>query len=270
MKEFELDLNIGDRKLHIRFDLDSPVHQSILAELQQTGAYEAATSKFLFRALRPGDTFIDVGAHIGFFSLLASFVVGPEGKVIAVEPTDENYAQLDHNINLNKLDHIHPVKSVISDTDGEATFYLNKDNDGGHALWDPSAHPLNQKTRDSPESMTVRSMTLQSLMNDFDCSHVRLIKIDTEGAEAKILRGARALLKTGAVDFIIAEVNITGLKEMGDTIRGLFALARELGFVVCLPNKDGSPPILLLSDNTPDPTYIYNILLAHPAALASL
>ena len=270
MKELQINLSIGERNIAMRFDLDSPVHQSILGALQQSGAYEAGTSKFLGRVLRPGDTFIDVGAHIGFFSLLASAMVGDSGKIIAIEPTTENYDQLIYNLDLNKLGTIHPVKNVVSDIDGEVTFYLNKDNDGGHALWDPSAHPANQKTRDSPENFTAQSITLGSLLDDFECSHVRLIKIDTEGAEAKILRGASDFLKTGMVDFIIAEVNKSGLEQMGDTVEGLFSLARELGYVICLPNEDGAPPSLLLSTNTPNPKYAYNILLVRPEALEGL
>jgi len=270
MSEMTINLKIGGTDITMAFDPDIPVHRSILVQLQNTGAYEPGTLKFLARALRRGDTFVDIGAHIGFFSTVAAAFVGESGAVVAVEPTDENYAWLEKNACFVVTPRIQTIKAAMSDGDGEVTFHLNKDNDGGHALWAPGQHPLNVKTRAAPESVKVPSKTLVTLFEEAKCSHVRLMKIDTEGAEPKILKGGADLLRSGVVDFIIAEVNSSGLVFMGDNIDGFFAFARELGFIICLLDDTGGPLVILDSRNRPDPKYVYNVLLARPDAIATL
>ncbi len=263
-------VNMAGRQISMRFDQDSPVHRNILAELHESGAYERATQFFLMRVLKAGDTFVDVGAHIGYFSLLAAAIVGDDGQVIAVEPMDENFEQLTHHVTENDLSNIAAVNAVIADSDGETKIFFNADNDGGHALWDPALHPVNEQTRQNPRADTVRSCRLDSLLHKFDVERVRLMKIDTEGAEATILDAARSVFVRGLVDFAILEVNMTGLQNMGSSIDDLFRLIRELGYVICLPRDDGSAPVILASDNRPDDKFVYNVLIARPEALAGL
>lgn len=267
MPEISVNMNIMDRQLTMLFDPDLPVHNAILGELQQTSAYEPGTQFFFMRVLKKGDTFVDVGAHVGYFTMISAAVVGDEGKVIAVEPIEENFQFLERNIANNDLSYVHAIQTVISDTNGEVQFHHNKDNDGGHALWDPREHPLNERTRESPKSETLPSMTLESLLDKFSCDHVRAMKIDTEGAERMILESGQSYFKRGAVDFVISEVNVTGLTEMGSSIDDYFAYARDLGFVILLPNAQGSAPAVLARDNLPDPRYVYNVILASPKAL---
>jgi FkbM family methyltransferase len=270
MQPVQVRLNLAGRQMNMWFDQDSIVHRNILSELHAGGTYERPTQMFLMRVMRAGDAFVDVGAHIGYFSLLAAALVGETGRVVAVEPIAENYAQLSRHIAENDLSWVTPVNAVIADADGERAIFFNADNDGGHALWDPAKHPANELTRQNPRADSVASLRLGTLLAENDVDRVRLMKIDTEGAEASILDAARDVFDAGRVDFIIMEVNLTGLQNMGTDIDGLFELARELGFVVCLLQADGSAPVLLARDNRPDPRYVYNVLLASPAALAGL
>lgn len=268
MPEIPVNMNIVGSQLTMHFNSDLPVHHAILLELQQSGSYETATQLFFMRIMRKGDTFVDVGAHVGYFSIICAALVGREGKIIAVEPIEDNFQFLNRNIQSNDLPYVHIVQSVISGTDGEIEFHHNMDNDGGHALWDPRNHPGNEKTRAAPKTETLPSMTLESLFNRFECEHIRAIKIDTEGAEHLILESGRSYFDRGAVDFVIAEVNASGLEQMGSNVDDFFAYARDLGFVILLPNVDGSPPAVLARDNRPDPSYVYNVILASPKALA--
>jgi FkbM family methyltransferase len=270
MTETPVNMNIANRTLTMFFNQEQPVHNAMLAELSQSGTYERATQLFLCKVLRRGDTFVDVGAHIGYFSMLAAAVVGESDKVVSVEPTDENFAHLQRHIDENNLTYVSSVKSVISGTDGDVTFHINKDNDGGHALWEPGLHPQNEKTRAAPQSHTLPSMTLDNLLGKNECAHVRLMKIDTEGAESMILESGRERLTNGTVDFILAEVNSGGLHQLGSSVDQMLDLARDLGFVTFLPENDGGAPIALISSNLPDPKYVYNVLLARPEALATI
>jgi FkbM family methyltransferase len=270
MQPVIVNLNISNRQLVMTFDQESPVHRSMLAELQSNGGYEIASQLFMTRVLREGDTFVDVGAHIGYFTMLAAATVGEQGMVIAVEPMDENHQQLCDHIATNNLGQVQIVKTVIRDSDGEAEIHFNSDNDGGHALWNPGEHPANELSRQNPRSNMVPSCKFSTLLANSDVEHVRLLKIDTEGAEAMILESSREVFAAGRVDFAVIEVNISGLRNLGSDIPSLFALARELGFILCLPQDNGTPPVLLAADNEPDPRSVYNVILARPEALATL
>ena len=270
MELVSVDLTINNQLIHMKFDQSSPVHRMMLNELQNTGAYEKASQLFMLRVLRSGDIFVDVGAHIGYFTMLAAATVGNEGRVVAIEPIEENFSQLENHVSENNLTHVNIVQSVISDKDGEAEIHFNTDNDGGHALWDPGNHPANELSRLTPRSDRVPSCRFSTLMADQKIDHVRLLKVDTEGAEALILESSRDFFASGSVDFAVMEVNITGLQNMGSDIPSFFALARDLGYVLCLPQQDGGPPVLLANDNEPDPRGVYNVILARPSALDTL
>jgi len=270
MNKVPVNLNINNRQLTMTFDQTSPVHRMIIGELQSAGAYEIASQLFLTRVLRDGDTFVDVGAHIGYFTMLSAAIVGEQGKVIAIEPIEENFRQLKQHIAVNELTWVEAVQTVISDTDGEIDIHFNADNDGGHALWDPGTHPHNVLSRENPRSEHVASCRLATLMNEHSIKKVRLMKIDTEGAEAMILDSSRDFFINGGVEFIIMEINFSGLRNMGSDVDSLFALARDLGFIVCLPQENGTAPMLLAKDNLPEQRYVYNVVLARPDALNSL
>lgn len=270
MDPVTVNLNISNRQLIMTLDRHSPVHQMMIAELQSSGGYEIASQLFMTRVLREGDTFVDIGAHIGYFTMMAAATVNDHGRVIAVEPMEENHRQLAAHIEVNQLNHVQIIKSVISDIDGEVQLHFNADNDGGHALWNPGEHPLNELSRQNPRSVTVPSCKLSTLLENQNIDHVRLLKIDTEGAEAQILKSSRDVFTDGRVDFAVIEVNITGLHCLGSNIPSLFSLARDIGFVLCLPQENGGPPILLAADNEPDPRSVYNLILAHPKALETL
>ena len=117
MQPVQVRLNLAGRQMNMWFDQDSIVHRNILSELQAGGTYERPTQMFLMRVMRAGDAFVDVGAHIGYFSLLAAALVGETGRVVAVEPIAENYAQLSRHIAENDLSWVTPVNAVIADAE---------------------------------------------------------------------------------------------------------------------------------------------------------
>jgi len=267
MEPVRASLVIRDREIRMEFDPASPVHQTILDELSSGGAYERKSQFLMMRVLNEGDTFLDIGAHIGYFTLLGGALVGETGTVLAVEPIDENFRQLTHHIELNGLTNVKAAQAVVGSENGEADIFFNADNDGGHALWDPAQHPANALTRNNPRTDRVRSLTLASLLDAHGIDRVRLAKIDTEGAEAMILDSSRRVFLAGRVDFVVMEVNIGGLKLLGSDIDRLFRLAGDLGYGVHLPHPEGGRPDPLTDENRPDPRYVYNVALARREAV---
>jgi FkbM family methyltransferase len=136
--------------------------------------------------LRKGMTVIDVGAHIGTYTILAAEKVGKNGRVIAVEPESKNYRQLLENIKLNNFQNIVPVNIALLDYEGYEKLYISPLS-GTHSLL---------FKEDAISSIEVQTKPLDRLLEELNLKKIDIIKIDAEGAEIPILRGAEKTLKT--------------------------------------------------------------------------
>jgi FkbM family methyltransferase len=182
--------------------------------------WEPNESWVVERILRPGDTFIDVGANIGYFALLASTIVGPNGKVVAFEPVPPTLEKLRLNLSLNDAANVTVIDCAVSDSVGVVRIYQPHDSNIG-------ANSMRSSKLDAP-SWDVRMATLSSeLPQDLP---VKLLKIDVEGAELKVLRGFTDHLQTASVPFVLCEVTESFLRDLGDSSRELFSLMASLGY----------------------------------------
>lgn len=267
-----VNLELGGKAaaLQLRVDLGQMSHRSIMEAIVQGRLYEESLSLFLVRALRPGDSFLDVGAHIGFFSLLASHLVGDGGRVIAVEPNADNFAWLRDLMALNARGNVAAVNSVASEQDGTIEFFRNADNDGGHALWDPGLHDFNKRSRAAPEKDIYPSTRLDTLMAGQAIAGCRAVKIDTEGAEVAVLKGGGDFIAPDRVPFVVCEVNAFGLQQMGASQAELRALMKARGYeTFALPQKDHLP-ILVPEATELVSSYVFNVLFSTLDAIAGL
>ncbi len=231
MSKFGFTVRAGDAgpfDLHLRDDLFS--HHVMMSYLKTNQLYEEESTRLIADILSPGDIFVDVGAHIGWFSLLASRIVGPAGLVFAFEPDRVNFPQLLNHIDINQCANIIPSFMAIAERSGVRTFHINSDNDGGHALYDPSPFAFNVKTR--IEHKTALTMAF-SLDDFFGCpTPIKMLKIDTEGVELEVLRGCSNLLRDGEIRNVLAEANIPGLEQMGATVEELTQFMTDRGYSV--------------------------------------
>jgi FkbM family methyltransferase len=165
-----------------------------------TGTYETELQEALARLLVPGGVFWDIGAHIGFFSSLASRTVGPFGRVIAVEPYGDNVSRLEKVLALNHLSNIDVLPLAILESPGDAIFQSAVASSMGSVVKGPAR-----------DAIRVPAQSLDRLMQHFPAPDV--VKIDVEGAELEVLRGGlRLLTETGA--WIIVE--FTDAKRIED------------------------------------------------------
>lgn len=141
----------------------------------------------LDRLLRPGDVFVDVGANIGLYALKAARLVGPTGRVLALEPGEEAFGHLKANLALNVYPWTTAHKLAASDRDGEAVLH--------HVPLgnDPQAFSLIANAATTQGEM-VTTLTLDSLAAREDLWRIDLIKIDVEGAEPLVIAGATRVL----------------------------------------------------------------------------
>jgi FkbM family methyltransferase len=153
---------------------------------QYQGTHDAAVQKFLVSLLKPGDCFYDVGAHTGFFSILAAFLVGMKGNIVAVEPYLQNIAVLREAIARNSLGStIDIVEHAVWSRPGNVKLLGFQSG--------PHSNPGMSKIVpwNTPGSYEVACTTLDALSEAHPPP--TLIKIDVEGAESKVLEGAARL-----------------------------------------------------------------------------
>ena len=141
----------------------------------------------LLRSVTPvGGTFIDVGANIGYFTLLASRWVGPSGRVYAFEPVSVTYARLRRNLALNPTDNVTAVNEGASSSPGTAAIAL--EDDAGHS------HLLAGEAKANRQE-TITLTTVDAFVASRGLTRVDVLKIDVEGADFEVLRGAEATLR---------------------------------------------------------------------------
>lgn len=234
-----LEISHGAMRVQYDLDMNAPSQRFIYDCCQGGGVYEAATTNLLTQVLKPGDTFVDVGAHVGFFSMMAAALVGPAGRVVAFEPNAENYASLRNNLSLNGYAHVICVNSAVGDRDGEAVFFENLDNDGGHALWDPGLHPFNELSKARQQARRLPITTLDTALSGLGVQSVKAVKIDTEGAEVQVLNGGARCLAAPGIELLVCEDNEFGLANLGTSGAELRQTLAQLGYTVCVADQQG-------------------------------
>ncbi len=151
---------------------------------------------------KPGDTVVDVGAHIGLYSLIAAKRVGPSGKVIAIEPDPENCNLLHRNIELNKLTNVTILERAAFSSNSKLKLYLPGKERGFTKLGTIMAN------RAMTENfLEIDATTLDHLMLMQGMTQVNWIKIDVEGAELEVLKGATVTLSVSKDIALLIEVH---------------------------------------------------------------
>ena len=152
------------------------------------GAYEKQYLEILATLVHPGDYVIDVGAHEGYVSLFMAQEVGDNGRVFSIEPNPENLSYLFWNTQLNSSQNITVIEKAVDDKGGIANFYYSP----GEGAWGSLIrYPYFTTTKVIP----IQVDTLDNLFHQVEYNdRIKLIKIDTEGNELKVLLGAKELI----------------------------------------------------------------------------
>jgi FkbM family methyltransferase len=152
-------------------------------------------------------TFVDIGANIGKYTVFMARKLAGKGRVLAIEPEPDNFAVLAKNIFLNRMyNNITAIDKACSDKEESAILYLQKKGSGSHSLYRP---------KKCWKEIRVRTMKLDDIVERLKIENIRLIKIDVEGAEAEVLRGAEKVLGKFHPDIIFeSEKNIRQCSEI--------------------------------------------------------
>jgi FkbM family methyltransferase len=201
--------------------------QVLTPSVRQTGTWDPDDGAAMSAALAPGMTVVDVGAHVGYFALLAARCVGPEGKVLAVEPAPGNFALLRANVERAGADHVRTVNAAAWRDEGRVELLLSAENTGDNRVVGvaPKAGALGAAT-----TVSVPAVKLDDLLAG---ERVDFVLLDTQGSERAVVEG---MLETIARDRPRLQVEFwpEGIRAMGDDPAELLSFYSGLGYELSL------------------------------------
>jgi len=205
--------------------------------LLRSEEWQADVWDSLLAALPKGAVFLDVGAHIGIFTMKASRQVGPQGRAVAFEPNPETLAMLRDNVAANRMDNVTVEGIACTDKEQELTLYAAPViNTGASSLSQSNAAYGDGQ---APRPFQVRGRPIDDVVRELNLTHVDAIKIDVEGAELQVLRGAVETLKRFHPKIVI-EIVPAQLASFHTTPEEVASLIKSTGYNMGGPISAGA------------------------------
>ena len=199
-------VEIQGSKMYLNLDILPERFKKAFGLFIIPGVWERLTTEMFRKVVREGDIVVDLGANIGYFTLLASRLVGKEGKVYAFEPEPANYGLLIKNIEINGYRNIIPVQKVVFNTSGTVKLFIDGRDAGGHRIC--------KYDDDKAQSIEIESVTLDDYFRDKG-HPINVIKMDIEGAETAALLGMNRIIRENENLKIFAEFAPYLMERMG-------------------------------------------------------
>lgn len=173
--------------------------------LSVVGTHEPLVTKLVKKEIKKGDIVLDIGANIGYYTLIFAKLIGEKGKVFAFEPEPTNFALLKKNVEINAYKNVILIQKAVSNRTGKLKLYLCEDNKGDHRTYN---------SHDGRKSIEIEAIRLDDYFKNYD-RKVNFIKMDIQGAEGNALQGMSKLLKKNKDVKIVTEFWPAGLKRAG-------------------------------------------------------
>jgi FkbM family methyltransferase len=203
--------------------------------LEQSGVWSPEQTRLVKESLGPGMLFVDVGAHVGYFSVLAGKLVAPDGVVFAFEPHPRNFRFLLANVWRNGRTNVLCFPWAVTDSCGFAELFEAHGNSGDHRLY--------RSHDEERTSVTVRTVALDALR--LVGPPIDFFKIDVQGAEQAAIRGMEQLLAGSPEATIAVEFWPFGMQRFGSDVDDALPYYRRLGYVVRVHHPEHDRPIVL-------------------------
>lgn len=203
--------NLGSYRLS--FDFGDLIQRQIYF-----GLYDRAETELLSRVLGSGDIFLDIGANVGYYSLVASQIVGSEGRVHDFEPIGPNARALERTITENDITNITVNQVAVGAQLGSLDLFV-PDGEIGNSGW-ASIVPSPRRSR----TITVEQVAIDDYLSAQSVGRVDLVKLDIEGGESDALRGMARLLQRSDAPDLLCEVNPFLLGKLGLDAGALISL----------------------------------------------
>jgi len=187
------------------------------------GVHEPLETELVKEEIEKGDIVLDIGAHIGYYTLIFANLIGEDGKVFAFEPDPTNFDLLRKNVKINGYKNVILVQKAISHKTEKLKLYLSDDDSGGHAIYNPCDGRR--------QSIEIEAIRLDDYFQDYE-GKIDFIKMDIEGAEEGALRGMSNLLRKNKNAKILTEFWPIALKRYGIDPEEYLKLLIEQGFTL--------------------------------------
>ncbi|MBN1209557.1 MAG: FkbM family methyltransferase [Myxococcaceae bacterium] len=207
----------------LRFECD--LRNGLAREVFFTGQYEPQETCLVRALLRPGDTFVDVGAHWGYFTLLAAEAVTRAGRVVAVEADPRIHRTLVANLALNPLPHVTALHVAAAAEEGTVKL---EGYDEAQDNWGISR--VRDAARASSRAFTVPARPVDAMLDELGVGRVSLVKMDIEGAEVFALAGMRRGFQAHRYERLLLELHPPQLREHGREPAELTRMLTEAGY----------------------------------------
>ncbi len=217
----EVDTDIGPILLHSGDEVMTPL-------IRAQGDWEAEEAAWLRRVVRPGSAVLDVGANVGYFTVLMAQLAGRGGAVVAVEPEARNLSVLRANLWRHGLDDVAVLPIAAWSGRALLPLVLNEENRGDHQV----------RPDVSGAAQLVPAAALDELLGEHTTLDV--IKVDTQGVDHEALAGLRDVLRRSPDPQVLVEFWLDGMDDRGIDARGVLASYRDLGLDAALLGDDGS------------------------------
>ena len=197
-------------------------------DLSINGVYGELDTKIIREEIHEGDIVIDVGANIGYYTLIFAQLVGSSGKVFAFEPEPKNFEILKKNIEINNYPNIVAEQKIVSDKSGIVKLFIAE-----HGI---VGHRINQQ-KSSQKFIEIESIILDNYIKKLNLDNkINFIKIDVEGSEPKVLEGAKEIMQKSNQLKIFTEFNREAVKKYSVEPKEMIDLLYRNGFKIYLPN----------------------------------
>lgn len=221
--EFEFVAGGATHCLRLALDLSQRTQARIASAAVRGAFHEPEVARFLFSVLRPGDAHVEVGAHVGYGTLLAAAAVGPDGLVLAFEPERANHRRLLDHAAVNGFGQVEACNEALLDEKGQARLRLDAEDDACHAL-------VTGTVSGRAQVQPVRVATLDARLPALHRRRVRVIRFDCGGAELLAIQGAAEALRRLQVPYLLVRVDPEALAAMGASELGLRAELQDRGY----------------------------------------
>ena len=210
------------------------------------GYWEPAITEIFLREIKEGMTVIDIGAHIGYYTLLACSLVGSRGKVISFEPDARNFDALDSGVHVNGFrDRCECHNLAVTHSRGRQAFYSKESEPGGNTLWpEPD---LEGRLPGQVTSREVETISLDEFLASRPGVRPDIVKIDAEGSEALIIEGMKRTMSENSQITLVCEFCPDRIRFAGGDPAATLRIFDELGFVLKHVQPDATISLLSAS-----------------------
>jgi FkbM family methyltransferase len=192
-----------------------------VARFLREGWFEYDLQAFLFLYLRAGNTFIDCGAHVGLYSIMAGKLVGDQGRVISLEPEASNFTLLKQNLNNNGVACATPIHAAVFSRSGSMRLYVGP---AGRSAYCRLVAP------ESPENTVgIEALTIDEIFERCGVDRPAVVKVDVEGSEIQLLDGIRQ----SNLPVLVVEFTEINLNRAGSTTKELYRKLELRGYQIC-------------------------------------